>query len=128
MRSKEVEKAIEKLNKDILVDECWKNHDIGEIFKEYHIWSLKTLLAYIEELEKDVEKYMKLSASSLARGLNESIRSKEKNKTELDLLNEGWKASIRDKQIQREFELQQKYKDFDKDPEWLRYQELLEGK
>lgn len=52
MRSKEVDRAIETLNKNILVDECWKNHDIDEIFKETHSWSLKTVLSYIETLEK----------------------------------------------------------------------------
>lgn len=51
MRSKEVEEAIQNINKDILVDECWKNHEIDEIFKEHHILSLKTVLSYIEELE-----------------------------------------------------------------------------
>ena len=36
-----------------------------------------------------------------------------------------WRDKIREKQIEREFELQQKYKDFEKDNEWNRYKELL---
>lgn len=35
------------------------------------------------------------------------------------------KDKIRDKQIKREFELQQEYKDFEDDIEWRTYKELL---
>lgn len=80
------------------------------------------------KLKKENEKYKEMYAQALAKGMNESIQSANKNNTELNLLNEGWKSAIREKQIQREYELQQKYKDFEKDSEWLRYQELLEGK
>ena len=78
----------------------------------YDFKKIETLLNLIEKQQKEIEeqkeekeKYMKLSASSLARGLNESIRNKEKNKTELELLNEGWKQKIRDKIKELEKEL-----------------------
>ena len=37
------------------------------------------------------------------------------------------KDKIRDRQMQREFELQQEYKDFEDDVEWNVYQKLLKG-
>lgn len=46
----------------------------------------------------------------------------------IDYINQNYvsKDKIREKQIEKEFELQQKYKDFNKDNEWKRYKELLE--
>lgn len=121
MRSKEVEEAIDLLENGIadyiIEDYCIKNENklcgtYCEKMKENCIYNqaIDKVIEYIEELEEQVENYMKLSASSLARGLNESIRANEKNKTELELLNEGWKQTIRDK-IK---ELEEKYVELSK--------------
>lgn len=108
MRSKEVSEAIDLLENGIadyiIEDYCIKNENklcgtYCEKMKEDCIYNqaIDKVIEYIEELENKVESHMKLSASSLARGLNESIRANEKNKKELELLNEGWKQTIRDK-------------------------------
>lgn len=48
----------------------------------------------------------------------------EKQQKEIE--NSVSKDKIREKQILREFELQQEYKEFKEDTEWNRYNELLE--
>ena len=101
-------KAIEFLKENIKgFDDEFSNKIYSEAIERQ-----RTILNLIEKQQKEIEeqkeekeKYMKLSASSLARGLNESIRNKEKNKTELELLNEGWKQTIRDKIKELEKEL-----------------------
>ena len=101
-------KAIEFLKENIKgFDDEFSNKIYSEAIERQ-----RTILNLIEKQQKEIEeqkeekeKYMKLSASSLARGLNESIRNKEKNKTELELLNEGWKQKIRDKIKELEKEL-----------------------
>ena len=64
-------------------------------------------------------------------GLEEALRdtrillnliTKQQKKIE----NSVSKDKIREKQILREFELQQEYKEFKEDTEWNRYNELLE--
>ena len=48
------------------------------------------------------------------------------NKQQKKIENSVSKDKIREKQILREFELQQEYKEFKEDTEWNRYNELLE--
>ena len=91
--SEEEKKAIEILNKNILVDECWKNHDIDQIFKETHIWALKIVLNLIEKQQKEIE-------------------------------NSVSKDIIREKINERQFELQQEYKDFEDDVRLNTLQEI----
>lgn len=104
MRSKEVDRAIKVMQLDLKYYKAELEIELEDKIDEQRIaylhqqkTSYETVLSYISELEEKVENYMKLSASSLARGLNESIKNKEKNKTDLELLNEGWKQIIRDK-------------------------------
>lgn len=118
-----------------------ENRKQYEDFGTYNFYNTKDMRS-VSNILKELEKYKNensnlkeqikdlrgLNVKHLVKNLNESLQATNKSNEQLNALNDGWKAAIRDKQIQREFELQQKYKDFDKDPEWLRYQELLEGK
>jgi len=82
---------------------CW---DSGEEAKQ----AIETVIRALEDYREDYNHRCQL-AIDRKKQLDNSI-SKDK---------------IRDRQMQREFELQQEYKDFEDDVEWNVYQKLLKG-
>lgn len=112
--------------------------DYQDLGKEYHKLE--------EELNKEKEKNEKLEEKiasfeyALSNGEIETVNkfsdvkptmlvsSYTYGKEVVNFIKKNFisKEKIRDKQIEREFELQQEYKDFEDDIEWRTYKELLE--
>lgn len=101
---------IEDLKRDFDTDKTIQAIEkvLGELKKKNY--TENTLRYQIERLYKSRGEYEK------ARGV------RLEHKTEYIS-----KDKIRDRQTQREFELQQEYKDFEDDVEWNVYQKLLKG-
>lgn len=51
----------------------------------------------LAEKNAEIEKYKKLLADNLAKGLNNSLQAKQKANTDLEDLNEGWKIELKKK-------------------------------
>lgn len=51
----------------------------------------------LKEKDAEIEKYKKLLADNLAKGLNNSLQAKQKANTDLEDLNEGWKIELKKK-------------------------------
>ena len=85
------EEKINNNNQLSSIDRCY------ELIKEKHAnWlGISNQLA-IKEILQDREKYLALYETSLAKSLNQSIKDKKKYENELELLNEGWKAELKD--------------------------------
>lgn len=82
-KAKEVLKRyIENVKDDYIISDYCENCG--------NIQAIDTVLQALEEKEI-------LYIKTLAKDLNETIKNKEKNKEDLDLLNEGWK--IREKEL-----------------------------
>ena len=58
---------------------------------------MKTILNMLKEKDAEIEKYKKLLADNLVKGLNDSIKAKEKADTDLDDLDKGWKVELEKK-------------------------------
>ena len=89
-------KKLEKERDDELdqlsaVDRCY------ELIKEKHAnWlGISNQLA-IKEVLQDRERYLALYETSLAKSLNQYLKDKKKYENDIELLNEGWKAEIKD--------------------------------
>lgn len=59
--------------------------------------AIETVLNILEEKNAEIEKYKKLLADNLAKGLNNSLQAKQKANTDLEDLNEGWKIELKKK-------------------------------
>ena len=81
----------EDIDKLSAVDRCY------ELIKEKHAnWIGITNQEAIKEVLQDREKYLALYETSLAKSLNQFVKDKKKYENDLELLNEGWKAEIKD--------------------------------
>lgn len=128
----ELEKAKEILNridvKFFLNGSIEQNNYIIEKANEINI-AIETVLQALEEKER-------LYIKTLVKGVNETIENREKNNTELELLNEGWK--IREKELLEELETYKKIAEklssklneayFEQNDFWLFFEkEILKG-
>lgn len=96
---------------------------LEEISQQLDNIALDQIPIAISELQFFKEKYKKLELRN-----KELEKYKKYYATEVNLFNKYIsKDKIRDRQMQREFELQQEYKDFEDDVEWNVYQKLLKG-
>ena len=80
----------EELSKLSAVDRCY------ELIKEKHAnWIGISNQEAIKEVLQDRERYFCLYETALANSLNETLSSKRKHESELELLNEGWKDELK---------------------------------
>lgn len=96
--TKEQEEAISRLRK-ITNRQILYGNKFGitiEGFKELQE-DLETVLNMLKEKDAEIEKYKKLLADNLAKGLNNSLQAKQKANTDLEDLNEGWKIELKKK-------------------------------
>lgn len=108
--------------------------------KEMNIEEAIEFLKHVKESQKDLEdnkttKFYKKENEAIETVIRalEDYREDYNHRCQLaidrkkQLDNSISKDKIRDRQMQREFELQQEYKDFEDDVEWNVYQKLLKG-
>lgn len=102
---------------------------------EHILSDYKRVLKENEELKeyKKIAELTKISCCTAqnCEALNNAIKSELENqklKEELNDINQKWIQKVKDKIGERQFELQQEYKDFEDDAILIVLQELLEGR
>ena len=93
MSEEEIE-AIEQLRswRDYIIKNKDKVNKANDI--EFY---LRTVLNLIEKQQKEIEKYKMLLAESTANRVMTSLKDSKKSKEDLEMLNEGWKIELEQK-------------------------------
>lgn len=89
--TKEQEEIIQRVNSDI--DSPLSGGYTTIVLTD----DLEEILNMLKEKDAEIEKYKKLLADNLAKGLNNSLQAKQKANTDLEDLNEGWKIELKKK-------------------------------
>ena len=96
MNDKE-KKAIEKIEKQILIGECEK-----AIGVPIYISDLKTILNLIENQKAEIDRLKNIISNTSVQFINDTIKTDKKNKEDIESLNEGWKIELEKKDRQLE--------------------------
>lgn len=96
--TEEQEETIDRLRK-ITNRQILYGNKYGIVIEEFKKLQedLETVLNMLKEKDAEIEKYKKLLADNLAKGLNNSLQAKQKANTDLEDLNEGWKIELKKK-------------------------------
>lgn len=86
----------------------------------------KTILNLIEKLQKENEELKSNNEKYIIHLTNEQYKTIIENAQ--NDINQSWIQKVQDKISERQFELQQEYKDFEDDSILIVLQELLEGR
>lgn len=99
---REVQEDIETVlnmlkEKDKKIEYYKKQKDYDMQFRHELLEQIRCLNLDNAEKDAEIEKYKKLLADNLAKGLNNSLQAKQKANTDLEDLNEGWKIELKKK-------------------------------
>ncbi len=83
--------------KDKKIEYYKKQKDYDMQFRHELLEQIRCLNLDNAEKDAKIEKYKKLLADNLAKGLNNSLQAKQKANTDLEDLNEGWKIELKKK-------------------------------